>query len=373
MQPVLVAWIGRRASLILFLALLMSRSSAHAIIFYSTADPSYNSTAPAGALTNSGWQYEGSWGSFLGTAIAPKYFITAGHVGGNVGDPIVFRGVAYRTTAVHDDPDSDLRIWRICGAFPEYAQLYTSTNEVGQSCVVIGRGTQRGAAVTTSNLLGTKTNGWKWGDYDGVQRWGTNVVADFVNGDGILGSGTIGMVLKATFEDNGGANECHLSSGDSGGAMFIREGSIWKLAGINYGVDGPYNTANSGPGFDAAIFNERGLYTTNSIVGGWEPVPDIGPAQPGAFYSTRVSAHVSWISSVINANVAAEPPILQSSPNAGREADYADEANATVDDTSKTITVALPAGSRFYRLRACDPVTIKSIQVQSGNLVMTYQ
>ena len=100
-------------------------------------------------------------------------------------------------------------------------------------------------------------------------------------------------------------------------------------------------------------------------------MPDIGLAQPGSFYATRVSAHVNWINSVINAIVAADRPILQSSTRAADG--YADETNATVDNVSKTITVALPGGSRFYRVRACDPLTIKSIRVQNGNLVLTYQ
>jgi len=80
---------------------------------------------------------------------------------------------------------------------------------------------------------------------------------------------------------------------------------------------------------------------------------------------------VSWINSVINANLAADPPILQSSTNAADG--YADDLNSKMDDASKTITVALPGGSRFYRLRACEPLTIKSIQVQNGTLVLTYQ
>jgi hypothetical protein len=362
---------SRRSALIVFLALLLNIISARAIIFYSTGDTNYNTTAPSGTLTDSGWQYEGTWGGYLGTAIALKYFITAHHVGGSVGQTFDFRGLRYTTVGVTNDPASDLSLWRICGTFPEYAQIYTNTNEAGQSFVVIGRGTQRGAPVTTTNFLGAvKTNGWQWGLYDGVRRWGENAVTGVVDGDSIFGSG-LGELLQATFDTSGGSNECHISFGDSGGALFIKDGSVWKLAGINYAVDGPYNTTNTGPGFEAAIFNERGLYTTNSIIGGWDPVPDIGPAQPGAFYSTRVSSHVSWINSVINANLAADRPILQSSTNA--TGGYTDEINATVVDASKTVTVALPGGSRFYRLRACDPLTIKSIQVQNGNLVLTYQ
>jgi len=364
-RPVLVAFIG--------VSLWLSATSANAILFYSTGDPNYNTTAPGGSLTNSGWQYEGSWGGFLGTPIAPNYFITASHVYVPPGTPVVFRGVSYTTITNYDDSASDLRIWRICGTFPAYAQVYTNTDETGQAFVVIGRGTQRGPPVTTTNVfLTVKTNGWQWGDYDTVQRWGTNVVAAIVNGDGILGSGTIGEVLQATFDANGGDDECHLSFGDSGGAVFIKEASVWKLAGINYAVDGPYNTTTNGSGFSAAIFDEGGLYKMDTA--GWMLQTDIPPnqPQPGSFYSTRVSAHVAWVKSVIDGPVPGDDtPTLQSS--AGVSGQYVDEMSAVVDDASKTITIALPGGSRFYRLRACGPLTIQSIRVQGGTLVLTYQ
>src|SRR2546423_6641044 len=67
--------------------LLLAPSVGSGIIFYSTGDPAHNTTAPVGAITNSGWQYEGLWGAYLGTPIAPKYFITATHIGGAVGQP----------------------------------------------------------------------------------------------------------------------------------------------------------------------------------------------------------------------------------------------------------------------------------------------
>ncbi|HKI71905.1 MAG TPA: hypothetical protein VKA81_05980, partial [Verrucomicrobiae bacterium] len=193
-----------RPVLIVFISLWLSGISANAVLFYSTGDPNYNINAPGGSLTNSGWQYEGLWGSYLGTPIAPKYFITAEHVGGGVGAPFVFRGVTYTTTAAYDDASSDLRIWRICGTFPDYAQIYTNGDEVNKSFVVFGRGTQRGAAVTTTNgAFGVKTNGWMWGPGDRVQRWGENAVAGTVNGDGLLGSG-LGVLLQATFDKTGG-------------------------------------------------------------------------------------------------------------------------------------------------------------------------
>src|SRR5690242_1174098 len=80
-------------------ALLISALSGHAVIFYSTGDPSYNTNAPGGALTNSGWQYQGAWATFSGTVISSNAFITAKHVGGTVGDLFTFQGAQYTTTA----------------------------------------------------------------------------------------------------------------------------------------------------------------------------------------------------------------------------------------------------------------------------------
>lgn len=375
MQPVARARVVRtfRDRVLLAAAsLLLGLVPARAVIFYSTGDPDYNSSAPAGALANSGWQYEGLWGSFLGTAIGPNYFITASHVGGAIGDPFLLGGTPYPVTAVFDDPASDLRIWRVCGTFPAYAPLYTNTNEVNKSLVVIGRGTQRADLVTTTNFLGNiRTNGWIWGLQDGRIRWGENVVAAVVNGDGLFGGG-LGDLLQATFDAGGVANECHLSNGDSGGAVFIQDGSVWKLAGINYAVDGPYNTSATGPGFSAAIFDARGLYTQDAATGVWQPESTVGPPVPGSFYASRISSHVAWIDSVL----ASSPhggtfPTLQSA--AAAAGPYADETNAIVDESTRTITVALPAGSRFYRLRACSALTVASIKVQDGSLVLTYQ
>src|SRR5262249_516950 len=156
------------AGLVLLLGVLPVRG----VIFYATGDPNYNTSAPTGALTNSGWQFEGAWGGFLGTAIGPKHFITPSHIPINVANPFLLNGTPFPTTAVYDDPDSDLRIWRVCGTLPLFAPLYPTTNETGKGLIVIGRGTQRGAAVTTPALpFGAKTNGWLWGLQDGIVRW----------------------------------------------------------------------------------------------------------------------------------------------------------------------------------------------------------
>src|SRR5262249_50106396 len=103
---------------VLLVCLFGERNQSEAIIFVSTGDADFNTTAPSGSLQDSGWQYEGSWGGYLGTAIAPNYFLAAKHIGGNVGDSFTFDGVSYTTTAVFDSPSSDLRLWRVNGTLP---------------------------------------------------------------------------------------------------------------------------------------------------------------------------------------------------------------------------------------------------------------
>jgi PKD repeat protein len=273
-----------------------STISAQAVLFKSTADPSYNTNAPTGSLTNSGWQYEGDWSSYLGTPIAPTYFITASHFGGDTNWIFVLNGFAYHPVASYDDPNSDLILWEVAETFPSYAPLYTNSNEVGKHCVVFGRGTQRGAAI----IVGTPpvTNGWFWGTGDGVRRWGENDVATNIN----AGAG-VGDLLYETFTRTANSNECHLSVGDSGGALFVQDGSTWKLAGIHYAVDAPFSTNGvNGSGFEAALMDYGGLYTGGD--GNWTFQSNTPADKPSGFYSTRVSSHIAWINSVINA-----PPV----------------------------------------------------------------
>ena len=339
---------------------------AVAVIVVSTGDPAYNTTAPTGTLTNSGWQYQGTWGVYLGTPIASRYFLTATHVHGNVGDAFHFRGVDYATTAVFIDTNSDLSVWRICGTFPDYAPLYSLSNESGKTVTVFGRGTQRGADVVVDNLTMSVLKGWQWGPSDNVERWGTNVVTSVINPAGFL---------KCNFDAAGGADEADLSVGDSGGGVFIRDGTVWKLAGINYSVDGPFNTSTNGGGFYGAIFDEGGLYhqVVTSVSTNWVLTPDVPTDLPSAFYSTRVSSRLDWISSVIDpSSTPADPPTLlfSASDVAGP---YANMPSATVDANAKTVTVPKPVSTQFYRLQACAPSRIISIVINGAMLVISYQ
>ena len=271
-------------------ALLLTTELSHAVILYGTADPAANTSAPTGALAGSGWQYEGQFGGFLGTPIGSNYFITAKHIGGSVGQTFTFNGTNYTTSAVSPDPTSDLQIWQISGLLPSHAPLYMGAtgSEMNLGLVVFGRGTQRGNPV----LVGSDSHlgGWLWGSSDGVERWGTNNVESVITAPGY------GKLLRATFDANVGVNEAHLSSGDSGGAVFVFDStnSRWELAGINLAVDGPFSTSSIGANaFNAALFDTMGLFV-QSDQGNWIAAPN-----PSAFYATEIAAHRGFIESVI--------------------------------------------------------------------------
>lgn len=268
--------------------LLLAIASADAVILYRTGEPAENTTAPTGDLADSGWQYQGAWGGFLGTPIAPLFFISAKHVGNN--GALVWNGVTYPVVQQIDDPASDLSIFRVAQPFPSFAPLYTRFDEVGKHAAVFGRGTLRGALLE----IGGFEKGWAWGGGDPMSRmrWGENIISSAIP----FGPGN--ELISAEFnEANRLLNECHLSSGDSGGATFISDGGTWKLAGINYAVDGPFYTDATGAGgFYGALHDARGYYYHDD--GNYILIDDAAPV-PTSFYATRIARRLVWIANAI--------------------------------------------------------------------------
>ena len=115
-----------------------------------------------------------------------------------------------------------------------------------------------------------------------MQRWGENEVARIVRG-----------ALYVLFDRTGLPQESHLSGGDSGGAVFLKDGAVWKLAGINSDVDTFTSGADRGGPYYAAMFDERGSYRSDgTLVTGPAPVPS-------GFYAVRISSRLHWIYSII--------------------------------------------------------------------------
>lgn len=207
-----------------------------------------------------------------------KYVISAAHIGGAVGNEITFgagtpNAGTYTITAIHYSSTSDLRIYEVSGIFNSWVPLMETTPVGGSDYIVFGRGTQRGAVY---NFEGTD-RGWTWGGAgDQVMRWGT----------GELGGATSnGQYVYDTFS---GPGAVALSNGDSGGALFVNDGGVWKLAGINYAVTGEYSETLGGTTFNASLYNQNDLYVGDQVVSG-----------SSAFFSTSIAAESAWIASVI--------------------------------------------------------------------------
>jgi hypothetical protein len=326
---------------------LIIPAAGHAVILYATAD---RNGAPApGSVGEIPWNLQGQWGPFLGTPIAPNYFITAVHVGGDPGSQFGFRGSNYTIDSSFGTdggaaiPNSDLRIWKVNETFPAFAPLYgtsSAASEAGKHMVVVGRGTQRGAEVVVDTVL----KGWEWGAADFEQSWGENTIEGIVNGTADQGD-------FVAFDFNAGvANEGTLSGFDSGGGVFIQQGTEWQVAGINYGVEGPFSFTGAADdaGFNAALFDMRGLFERGG--NDWVLVSGTNPA-PAAAYSSRISSRVNAIYSLIPSF-----PINQQT--------YFVEGGATVDvgtvDASTSIMVGISG----------NPATLRATYLRGGTLTI---
>lgn len=253
-----------------------------------------NRTPPTGELAVSGWRYEGLWGIFSGTAIGPHHFITAKHVGGWVGQTFLYQGKKYESMAVTRFPDCDLAVWTVAETFPEYATLYTGTAEVEKPIAVFGRGTTRGLPVYTGGRL----RGWRWGPNDGALTWGTNRIIGTLP-SGLQGSLEAGEKIVFDFSEDGGTNEGSVSSGDSGGGVFLYDGGDWKLAGVNYGVSGHYSlTGDDSSAFEGAIFDGRGLWRASGM--GYAFTGELEPYDASTLsFATRLSTYAPRIQEIV--------------------------------------------------------------------------
>jgi autotransporter-associated beta strand protein len=262
-------------------ALAVAAPAAQAVIFHSTGDPTFHTTAPTtGTFANSGFQYQVDLGPFSGTVVAPFYFVTAAHTGASLANNFDYNGVHYNTVQVVADFD-DIRVMKVDKPFYSYAPLYdlAPTTEQNKQAVVMGRGTQRG----TERKINGVSKGWDWGATDSVRRWGTNTINSFANNNTVMGF---------TFDLNADPNEAILSGGDSGAGLFIKVGQEWTLAGVNFTVSGPYTI----PPDDVTEYLGA-FYDTSGMKFKQTGLPAVGPSSA---YATMISAHATEIKNLIS-------------------------------------------------------------------------
>jgi len=315
-------------------------TASHAVIV--AVDEGRILSAPTGSLANAGWQYHGKIGAFTGIPIGPNHFIIAKHTGvGNVGAVLNYQSANYSVTSITDIAGTDLRICATSGTFTSYAPIWNPSidgSEVGRPLFVAGRGIARGRAIyapvgsadvvapaSTSSTMSVlpvdfgeqrqgpgpavdpsyEFRGWEWGVNDTQQSWGTNVV------EAVFNDQTFGQILGFDFDNDSSmtAYEAALAGGDSSGGVFVQNNAgVWKLAGVNFAVDGPFSRTPEGPYSFAALVDMGGYYIGSAA--DHVLVPDLAEAIPSWSYSTRVGGYRTQISNITGVSLLPEPGSL---------------------------------------------------------------
>jgi hypothetical protein len=296
----LLKYVGRAARvalpMLVVLAMTLAADPARGVIIIGSS--AGNTSAPSDPSLGVRWNQVGSINAFMGTPIAPQFFLTAKHLGNLTGQAITFLdSTSYTTTARFVDPASDLAIYQISGTFPtdKIVPLYSGSFTNNQAMTIFGRGLSRTDTTVIGNNFpsGTEVKGWTWGANTGARSWGTNTL------DALADGGLAGIQLAYDFDVSGGNDQGILSLNDSGGPVFMQESGEWRLAGINYAVQSIFNTTSSGTGIYAAIYDMGGLYASASINGPWSYDSPTIQNQPASSYSSSVPANSTWIEGVI--------------------------------------------------------------------------
>jgi hypothetical protein len=214
-----------RRSLLLALALLLA-APAQAIVFIS-GDGQGNSTAPP---DDPGWDHVGRVGGLNGVYLGNGWMLTANHV--TTGYAVI-QGVWYPAVPGSEiqlqNPDlsfADLKVFRI-DPFPDMPLTKIRTTTPSGDVTMIAGGARRGAATSWNGH-----DGFFWGNTTGM-HWATNKI----NGSGFEGgSWTIWTDFDKDTPPGGTPHEGQGASGDSGGALFAKNGSTWELAGILFAI-----------------------------------------------------------------------------------------------------------------------------------------
>ena len=224
-------------------------------VVIDTASGTGNTTAPAGGR---GWANVGMLGIGSGVYLGDGWVLTAAHVGGG---SIVLGGGTYAM-----QPGSGVRLTN--GGEPGRASLTdlfmfrltetpsglagvaiaASSPAPNAAVTMIGAGRDRGAFTQWS--VDTATDPYTWtevssgGNVAGYAtlgtrslRWGTNTVS----GTGAWIDDGFGEIKTLSTDFSYApfySTEAQAASGDSGGGMFVQNGSTWELAGLMLAVAG---------------------------------------------------------------------------------------------------------------------------------------
>lgn len=199
-----------------------------------------------------------------------QWVLTAAHVAGSLPASVNFGGTNYTTELgswqrlTNNGTGgmsalTDMVVFRLA-LDPGLSALTISSTSLssGNELIMIGNGRDRQAGTTYWNSSWTEVTPPPPATYTGFKtnatktvRWGQNKVA--VSGTNInAGFGDV-RSLTTTFTQNGGAltHEAQAVNGDSGGAVFYKNGSSWELSGMMVAI-----ATLSGQPADTAVYGD---------------------------------------------------------------------------------------------------------------------
>lgn len=212
------------------LVFMLAWGAPAAGVIIASGDGTQNASPPA---DDPGWDHVAALGGFSGVYLGSGWILTAGHVGardaiigGDVYAPVPGSEIQLENPGT--SPKADLVLFQIVrdpGLPGVLIRSYPPAPET--DVILIGNGHDRGAF--TSACIPPR-EGWDWGESRTV-RWGTNEVERYVIDLSL--SGTVTRVFSTDFSQSDQTpHEAQATSGDSGGAVFSKSGSVWKLIGI---------------------------------------------------------------------------------------------------------------------------------------------
>jgi hypothetical protein len=223
------AEVSMQRTLLLAFALLLG-APAQALVYVSGTGQGNTSPPP----DDPGWNHMARVSGLNGIYIGNGWVITADHV--PTGNPVI-QGVWYAvvpgSAVTLENPDeslADLKVFRVDPHPPLPLMPIRATTPLADTDVtMIAGGVLRGTATSWMGY-----DGWFWGGTSGM-HWGTNEVYE----TGLEGNN---WVISTDFTKpslGGTTHEAQGATGDSGGALFIKNGGTWELAGVLFAI-GPF-------------------------------------------------------------------------------------------------------------------------------------
>ncbi len=187
------------------------------------------------------WSYVYNYKGSTGTAIDSHWLLTAAHVADDNANGTITIGTTSYTpqeTRYYDGSPNgtsdshaatrDIALVRFNNSFPGYYSYATGTAYTNDDAILVGYGFS--GTVTQSAFSGS----WTDSGLNKEKRWGTNNIDGSFSVD--AGYGTYlyyRTSISGTTSSSNTDYETGLNIHDSGGPLFVKDGTQWIVAGIN--------------------------------------------------------------------------------------------------------------------------------------------